>query len=362
VKVLLLANHLRPGGIATYIVNLGQGLERKGVEVIVASRGGEETKRIKTHFFIPLKTKFIFSPRLLMSYLQLQSLVQEKKIDLVHANTRITQFLAFLLNKSTGIKRVCGFHGFYRPHFFRRLIKLGGDLNIAVSEEVKRHLVADLGFNPASIRVVPSGIDIERWARKEDKALAQKRLGLEGYPLVGIVARLAPEKQHLLLIEAFSLLLSAYPGAKLVIAGRGREEEKIRREIKKRSLKDKVYILSDISAEDVLESLDIFVLPSLKEGFGLSVLEAQAKGVAVVCSCVGGLKDIVRQRENGVFFYENHPQALKDAILELLQNKDFCEKIKAKAKVILKERFSHLKMAELTLSVYNEILAKQEES
>lgn len=125
-NILLLTNHLNIGGITRYVLNLSYGLRRNGHRVFVGSLPGREAEFLKENDIaflkLPLKTKSILSPRILCSYFILKRFIQKEDIDLIHAQTRITQFLSFLLSKRLNIAYVATFHGFYRPHLIRKIV------------------------------------------------------------------------------------------------------------------------------------------------------------------------------------------------------------------------------------------------
>ena len=105
-RVLLLANHVNYGGITAYLLNLCRALHGKyGFEFTIASRGGElESEFVKIgvkHFRIPLTTKCEISPKVFFSFVKLLPYIKQNKIDLIHANTRVSQVLASFLSAAS---------------------------------------------------------------------------------------------------------------------------------------------------------------------------------------------------------------------------------------------------------------------
>jgi len=150
-NILILTNHMNIGGITRYVLNLSYGLKKQGNNVFVGSLPGWGEKFLKENdisfFSLPLKTKSIFSPRILLSYFILERFIQKERVDLIHAQTRTTQFLAFLLSKRLNIPYVSTFHGFYRPHLMRKMLPCLGGLTIAISQSVGQHLIKDFNLN-----------------------------------------------------------------------------------------------------------------------------------------------------------------------------------------------------------------------
>ncbi len=352
-NILILTTHLNIGGIPKYVINLVKGLSLRH-NVFVASSGGEwesvldrlDCKLIR----ISLKTKFLFSLEVFKAFFIIRKFLKYNRIDVIHANTRVSQMVAFLIWKSLGIPYVSTFHGYYRFNSGRKLIKLEGIQTIAISGAVKRHLVSDLKIPLEKINCVYNGVDFDGLKFIPDNGCL--KYGLVSNPVIGIVARLSKEKNHKLLIESFSLLINDFPSAVLAIIGKGRMEDELKMLADTKGLRRKVVFIKDVSSEDILPCLDVFVLPSLEEGFGFSVVEAQYAGVPVVVSGKGGLPEIVKDKETGLVLEKNSPFALCSALKQILSNQELRGRITAKAKKEAEDKFSIKLMAENTEQVY----------
>ena len=186
--------------------------------------------------------------------------------------------------------------------------------------------------------VIPLGIDLDRFDGARP-ALRSDR------PLVGNVARLAPQKDHRTLIEAARLV----PEAEFVIAGDG----ELRAELERLAEGSNVRLLgARDDVPEVLASLDVFAFPSLFEGLCLAVIEAQAAGVPVVATPVGGIRETVVDGETGLVVPAGDPSALAAAIRRLLEDRPAAEAMAAEAKRRVRERFSVERMIEETLRLY----------
>ena len=187
--------------------------------------------------------------------------------------------------------------------------------------------------------VIALGIDLDRFERAEPALAPGDR------PIVGNVARLAPQKDHRTLIEAARLV----PEAEFVVAGDG----ELRAELERLAEGTRVRFLGardDVPA--VLASLDVFAFPSLFEGLCLAVIEAQAAGVPVVATPVGGIRETVVDGETGLLVPTGDPVALAAAIRRLLEDREAAQAMAAEAKRRVRERFSIERMVEKTLRLY----------
>jgi glycosyltransferase involved in cell wall biosynthesis len=188
------------------------------------------------------------------------------------------------------------FDRFYRRATLRRYLDERWRF-VAVSNPVKEYLL-DLkcGFNDGNVRVIKNAIDIDKAvAGLLSKAEARSRLGLNPTDYVfGTIGRLVKVKGQTYLLKAFSETLQRLPHAKLVIVGDGGLSDELNEEADQLGLSGKVLMAGHIeSAYQLMSAFDVFVLPSLEEGFGLVLLEAMVARLPVIASKVGGVPDVV---------------------------------------------------------------------
>jgi len=358
-NILYLTNHLNIGGISSYVLTLASGLHKNGHKVYLSSSGGQLLPKIIGEGIIfsriPIKTKSEISPKVLISLGILLNYVREEEIDIIHANTRVTQVLACLIRKFSGVPFVSTCHGFFKKRLSRRIFPGWGEEVIAISAEVKEHLTADFGLKEENVRIINNGIDTVKFSPvSEDRAAGcKKKLGLGDGLVVGIIARLSDVKGHVYLIEAMRIVLERYPDVRLLIAGEGRMKDKLVDLSRKMAIEEKVFFLPNImDTKDVLPAIDIFVLPSLKEGLGLSLMEAMAMEKAVIGSNVGGIKSLIRDGVCGLMVEPGDHKQLAGAITELLGDFRKRESFGKNARIFIAENFSQEKMVSETERLY----------
>jgi glycosyltransferase involved in cell wall biosynthesis len=359
VKILYLTNHLNIGGITSYVLTLASGMKKRGHDIHVASSGGELLGSLMekdiAYLPIPIKTKSEISYKVLLSRLRLSAYLKEKEIDIVHANTRVTQVLGCI----TGKPYISTCHGFFQNRLSRRLFPCWGRRVIAISEPVKEHLVRDLGARQEDITVIHNGIDVDRFGKCGQGAGPElkKKMGLKDGPVVGIIARLSEEKGHIYLIEAMRDVIARIPAAQLLIVGEGKKKEKLTELVKEKGLdKSVLFIPAVMDTREALSVMDIFVLPSLKEGLGLALMEAMASGVAVIGSDVGGIRSLIKDQDTGLLFAAGDSGGLAEAISELLWNPDKAKILGTNARSFIDRDFSQEKMVIETERVYLQCL------
>jgi len=196
----------------------------------------------------------------------------------------------------------------------------------------------DLGVMPPhKISVIPSGVDLRRFAGARANRLSKRRaLGVPPTALaVGSVGWLLPIKGLSFLVRAMPGILSRHPETFLLLVGKGDEEVKLRSLADSLGLNGRVLFLgwrSDV--EEIIHSLDVLALPSLNEGMGRVLVEAMAAGVPIVASRVGGVPDLVWDGQNGLLVPPADSGALARAISQLFRDEPRRRRMGAKGKKI----------------------------
>jgi glycosyltransferase involved in cell wall biosynthesis len=362
-NILFITNHLNVGGVTSYVLSLSRGLKQLGHNVYVASSGGDCLTRFTEEGIIfipvPIMTKSeanIF--KIGASFFKLLKDIREKDIQIVHTNSRVTQVLGNFL-KNSGVVHVTTWHGFFRRRWFRRVFPCWADRTIAISEQVMEHLISEFKASVNNVRLVYNGVDMEKVKLKEplNRSEVKTRLGLGEGPVVGIIARLSDVKGHQYLIRAMKKVLEKFPAAQLLIVGEGKMEKELLGLVKELKIQDSVIFIprsSDIA--ELYYIMDVFVMPSLKEGLGLGLMEAMAGSKAVVGSAVGGIKNLIRDRDNGLLVAPQDVDGLSNAILELLNNPAAAAIMGNNARIFINQNFSLEKMLKQTEEVYKECL------
>ncbi|MDD5660740.1 MAG: glycosyltransferase family 4 protein [Candidatus Omnitrophica bacterium] len=363
-NILLITNHLNVGGISSYLFTLASGLKEKGHNIYLASSGGELADKFTesgiSHIKVALNTKKEISPKIISSFFVLNKALKANNIDLVHSNSRTTQVLGNLLSRAANIPHVFTCHGFFKPKLSRRLFPCWGEYIVAISQEVKEHLISDFKLNEAKICVINNGIDIKNFGDFSQRDNMRKNLGVKDEPLVGIIARLSDVKGHVYLIRAVHRVIKTFSSIKLLIVGDGKTREALVKETEELGIKGYVLFLPKAGrTEDLLSAMDIFVMPSLQEGLGLALMEAMAQGLAVVGSKVGGIKTLIQDKINGLLVNPADSQGLADAIIALLRDGQLRRSMGINARKFISGYFAKEDMVDKTERIYNKCLERR---
>ena len=315
------------------------------------------------HIPIPIRTKSELNIiKLGLSAVSLVHQLKHRRIDIIHSHTRVTQVLGCLVQRFIHAPHVTTCHGFFKKRFSRGIFPCWGDAVIAISDSVKEHLMFDLGVPERNIRLVYNGIDVSSFAaasqiNPDERQSLRKEMGLTEGPVIGIVARLSDVKGHQYLIHAMKLVLARYPQAQLLIVGEGAMEHRLVGLVRSLKIeKNVVFIPTVLGTVKVLSMIDLYVLPSLKEGLGLSLMEAMAAGIPCIGSDVGGIRNLIRNGINGILVPPADPAGLAVAIQELLSDPRRAKAMGEQAHVFVNRYFSQAEMLLRTEEVYRECL------
>lgn len=176
-------------------------------------------------------------------------------------------------------------------------------------------------------------------------------------PLAGVVGRLTEQKGHAYLLDAFSTVVQELPSARLLVIGDGELRPALERQATRLGLRDSVTFTG--RREDVPQimlALDVLVMPSLWEGFGLVLLEAMSAGKPIVASRVGAIPEIVLDGETGLLVPPGDPHSLAQALLEVLRDPEQGRRMGRKGRVRLEREFSVEKMVRATERIYDTLI------
>ncbi|MFH0918592.1 MAG: glycosyltransferase family 4 protein [Candidatus Omnitrophota bacterium] len=359
-KILFIANHLNVGGISSYLFTLGSGLKQNGHQVYLASSGGELEDKFTqagiTLFKVPLATKNEISYKIFISFWKLKKISRQLNIDLVHSHSRTTQVLGDFLGRSLAKPHIFTCHGFFRPKLLRRIFGCWGQRVIAISQQVKEHLMMDFKLAENKIRVIHNGIDTKNFGDFSTRDKMRQKLGIGRQDfLVGIIARLSDVKGHTYLIQALPEVLKSNPQVKLLIIGQGKTKEALIKEADDLGLGSSIIFIPEAkNTPELLAAMDVFVMPSLQEGLGLALMEAMAQGVAVVGSAVGGIKTLIQDKVNGLLVAPAEAPALAQAIISLLGDAQLRGDLGVQARKFIIANFSQEEMVDKTEAVYQQ--------
>jgi len=232
------------------------------------------------------------------------------------------------------------------------------DRFICASDAIREILLAD-GVAASRAVTVHEGIDLGHVAAAPPAALHEEFWLPHGSPIVGNVAALVPHKGQRHFVEAAALVVREVPDARFVIAGEGELRPTLEHLIKHLNL-EKHVILAGFRP-DVLslhKAFDVFVMSSLTEGLGTSLLDAMACGRPIVATTAGGMPEVVQDGKTGILVPPRNDRAMADAIITLLKDPALRDRMGSAGLARANARFSAERMVADTLLAYRDLVGR----
>ncbi|HZR84626.1 MAG TPA: glycosyltransferase [Candidatus Binatia bacterium] len=380
IRVLRVIARLNVGGPALHTVLLTRHLpaERYDSRLVAGSPGPAEGDYLALRGIsldrlvrLPELGRELHGARDLTALVGLVRLMRELRPHLVHTHTAKAGALGRLAAIAARVPIVVHtFHGHVFEGYFsrrrtrvflaiERILARRTDRILTVSESVRRQLLA-LGIGrPEQVRVVPLGLELDRFgAAARYRGELRRELAIpDDAPLVGIVARLAPIKAHEVFIAAAARIAQRLPSCRFAIVGDGERRGELECLVAARGLRDRVAFLGwRADLERIHGALDVAVLTSRNEGSPVALIEAMAAGVAVVATSVGGVPDLIEDGANGLLVEAGDDAAVAAAVVQLLGDSARRQALASAGRASVLERHSADRLVEDVDALYGELL------
>jgi glycosyltransferase involved in cell wall biosynthesis len=216
---------------------------------------------------------------------------------------------------------------------------------------------------PEKIRVVNMGVDTERYhpARfAQERAAIRAEFGLAaGAPVVGTVARLVPDKGIEHLVDAMAAVVKRCPEAQCLIVGEGPQRPALTAQAARLGLKRRVLFTGHLTeALRAFAAMDLFVLPTYREGFGVVFAEAMSMQVPAIASRIAPVTEVVADGETGLLIELGNVQGFAEAMLSLLEDEARRQAMGRAGRERVVNLFSHRRMAEAHEQIYLQHLSR----
>ena len=330
IKILHVIQTLETGGLENGVVNICNKIDKKKfiIDILCLRGKGELVNRIvnnaaSVYYRENLKgsmIKYIYNA---------YSLCKLKKYDIIHSHGWGTLIPSFIAGRLTGAKVINGEHGTIyddtlRRRLLQRLIFSMVDLNLTVSEDLKRELMNRFRIGGDNIKPIINGVDLKKFhpsSKSRKKIREELSLKKENF-LIGSVGRLVGVKDYPSIIKAFNDIIKYYNDARLILVGEGDERKKIENLIETYNLKNEIKLLGRRdNINEILNAMDLFILSSKSEGLSNTILEAMACGKTVIATNVGGNPEIISDKKTGLLYDVGDVKKLSEICRELIFDK-----------------------------------------
>ena len=294
----------------------------------------------------------------------------DREIDIIHSHRYKENVLAALVKKKCGVRAlVQTVHGtiehftgwkklkarlytalnnYYTKKYFDRILP--------VSYDIERELASRYGRE--QLVTIHNAVDMDKITPNRTAEEVRNEFGLGSNNLaIGTAGRMVPVKGYDLLLDAAGIIVEQKPSVRFLVAGDGPERAALEKKCQDMHLEDKVQFIGfrdDIT--DIINCLDLFVMSSHHEGIPMILLEAMALQKPVVCTSVGGIKEVVQDGISGLLVEPGDAHQLAKACLNVLNNPELNIKFGTAARKRISDEFSTDTQKERLMSVYRDLV------
>lgn len=376
-KVLHLITSFSRGGIETWLISILANIPRNKCQMDVCCKGTDigplaglaEQAGAKV---IPCP----LGPAHVGFSAKLQRILKEGKYDILHNHLQTYSGFPVWVAHQVKVPVITSFHNTHfgaqtsltRLPIIRQMrslysvISIGyalrnSDLVTGCSQAVINSLDPDGEKLQTRSRVLYYGVNIPELATPEECAELRKNFCWEvDTPIILHVGRLIEQKNHLGLLSIFQRILEQVPTAKLILVGEGPLQQMIERSINERALSHAVRLLG--ARDDVpllMSKCDIFLFPSIHEGFPMVALEANANGLPVIGSRIPGLTEAVRDGETGILKEVGDIEGMAASAIALIKDSSYAQQMKNSGRTWIEDNYSTEVSAKRLLDIYDSL-------
>lgn len=362
IKIVYIINSFALGGAEKLLLNFCRALDKNKFEIAICTvTGGGPLEEEFEKLGVQIK---IFSKKNKLGLgviWQIKYFLKEFRPQIVHTHLFAADFWGKLAAILAGVPVIIttehsvNLEEGWLKEQIKRLLSLKTDMTVAVSNAVKDFYVNKVGLNAKKMVVIYNGVDIGKFQfrgfRPIDLAREIKAI---------IVARLAEVKGHRYLVEAMPLILKKYPNFILNIVGAGNLLDELKKQAEALGVGERIKFLGEIlEVETIFPQMDLFILPSLWEGLGVVLLEAQSIGLPVLTSNIPGTVEVVEDGQTGLLFTPKEPQAIFESVSRLLASPKLQEELVNNAHKQVVQKFDLNKMVGSYVNLYLDLMKQR---
>jgi len=366
IKILYLTTTSQIGGAEQILLAIGEKIDSNLFDIEVCTlfpKGvlNEQLDKLKVKNYNLNLKNWLYSP---VAIYRLYRLLKKEKYDILNTWLFHPSIIGLLVGSITNTTYILETRHYCKLKFNTRLrqhidriIATKMDIIIAVSNAAKKILINYEKVDPNKITVIYNGININKFKFNiKQREQIRKIFSIQDKIVLSYTANLRPIKGHQYLLEAISKIKNQYTNIVLLLIGEGVLRNELEALTKQLHIEDNVRFLgyrTDIP--DILSATDIYVHPSVEEGFGIAIIEAMAVGLPVIATNVGGIPEIITNGVNGILVPPENPQALAEAIGDLIEHPDKRKALAEKGQQHVAATFTDDVMVKKYMEVYTNL-------
>lgn len=333
-KILYTLNSTNYGGMEKTVLDLVENIPNDYEAYVIAPKGDFESRFKNSCNFVEYRKINAFD----LDYIFfLYRFIKEKKINVIHANEPRVVFHSLISSYFAGVPvrishthtpisqwRISGFKKFLNILINSLVVNLLSTYEIALTNHIKKQKTREL-ILPNKLVVIPNSLDLEFISSvlNHKGSDFKKKYKCEGKFVITVLSRLTKEKNQILVIEAIYELLKKYPNLLLMIVGKGEDYDLLKKRVRDLNLEENVRFYLNVSDSEKVEfysGCDLFIFPSLAEGFGITLLEAMYATHPIISSNIRVLREVTSSKLD--YFISNNKKSLISKIKNYLDQKN----------------------------------------
>ncbi len=355
VNIMFIVDGFRLGGAEKKLLELVKCLDSKLFNKVVVNIGTEGP--LSDEFYsLDCPVYRIRRKKIpIHAFFDLVLLMYKHKIEVLQTVLVISDILGILAAKLSGVRFITSwetvthagdyYHNTIGYRFGYRLVMKYVNKIISVSDDVKQSIVECRNVSPDRIQTIHYGVDLNQYQAlsvNQKKSLRKEHEFPSSTFIIGVVARLQPQKGHAYLVQAVAKVVQQYKNILILFIGDGKERENLESQVHGAHLNNKIQFLGfRDNVPELLNTLDLFCLPSVVgEGLPNVILEAMACGIPVVATKVGGTAEIISNGVNGFVIPPKDINTLEEKLSLCIGNSDLIEKLRTGARRTVEDSFS----------------------
>lgn len=370
VKILYIVENLKLGGISTLLLGIAKEINKIRYEITIWSlMGGGETEKELTEYGAKVETFEMYDYKALSHMLFLVNKMRKDKIHIVHTfqgyvPSNMGRIAAYLSRVPIIIASIGRCHLEFKQHHINvnKILNIITDKIICCSNYVKEFIIQSerprVGklitiYNGVKPKMIPDNLAIIK--------TKQELNFLQNSTVIGTISFMSKVKGHKYLLEAIPYILDEFTNVIFLIVGDGEEMPNLKELTRKLNI-EKYVIFTGVrkDIENMLAVMDIFVFPSIEEGFGNAVIEAMAMGKPIIATNICAFPETLENNKSGILVLPKDEKAIADAIVSLLKNPGKMKEISQASKIRYEQYFSAKIMTTKIENVYENLLSEKQ--
>ena len=319
-------------------------IEKSKIQVVSLKIANDITSiyRDKVNYGLFSLIKYTYS--VFKACFELNKKIKYHNVKILYAHDNLSKIISIPVSKICDIKTITVCHDQLGNSFIENFLltcqKYLFSRVVCVSECVGRSFSKN-GKKPDHISVLYGGIDPNKWKCRNNIEAKNIEIIINTRITLGIIAVFDDVKGHITLFEAIKIMVKqGVTKFKCYVVGEGRENQNLREWVNKNNLSEHIIFKGYITNPfKILNEIDISIVPSLKESFGMSAVEAMSMKIPVIASAVGGLTEVVEHNVTGILVPPSSPKILADSIIYLIEKPNLRKKMGIEGRKRVKRLF-----------------------